>query len=243
MINDIKAIMWKEWKEFFFQQTIRSKLTTLIAIAVIGVLLPIKRGAGWFDLPFFYTVGAIGPLLTMSTVICDLFAGERERHTLETLLASRLSDRGIVLGKLIFAMSYAAGITLLLLLLNVIAVNVEYYKGVSLIFSVRAILIVAVINFSLALFGSLIGAIISIKAATVKQAQLILSVSIIVLLFLISSLITNYLPTSVIPITLHLYNVLGPNLSIVLLCIIFLKINLLILQYVFSRYKRVKIFG
>ena len=40
-------------------------------------------------------------------MIADGIPGERERHTLETLLASRLSDRSILLGKVMAAVPTA----------------------------------------------------------------------------------------------------------------------------------------
>ena len=41
---------------------------------------------------------------TASTLIVDAVAGERERHTLETLLASPASDTGIIVGKMAAAL-------------------------------------------------------------------------------------------------------------------------------------------
>jgi ABC-2 type transport system permease protein len=44
---------------------------------------------------------------TASTMIVDAVAGERERHTLETLLASPASDIGIIAGKIVAVVVYA----------------------------------------------------------------------------------------------------------------------------------------
>lgn len=46
------------------------------------------------------------PLVLTLTMVADSFAGERERHALETLLASRLSDRAILLGEAAALTSY-----------------------------------------------------------------------------------------------------------------------------------------
>ncbi len=46
-------------------------------------------------------------------MITDSIAGERERQTLETLLASRLPDRAIVLGKIIAVTLFGWGLLLL----------------------------------------------------------------------------------------------------------------------------------
>ena len=68
-------------------------------IAVFGVFLPLQNGASWVTSPITMVYWAWMPLMLVTGVIADSFAGERERHTLETLLASRLPDRAILLGK------------------------------------------------------------------------------------------------------------------------------------------------
>ena len=53
--------------------------------------------------------------MMVSSLVADSFAGERERHTLETLLASRLPDRAILAGKLLVPVAVAWGAALLAL--------------------------------------------------------------------------------------------------------------------------------
>ena len=238
MIKQIQAIVWKEWREFFFQQSIKDKLQTIVLIAVIGVILPINKGPQWFDLPFFYGVALMGPLLMAVTILCDLFVGERERHTLETLLASRLSDKGIVLGKILFAVSYATCITILLLTLNVVALNVEYYKGTFLIFSLKSALILAAINFFMAFFTALVGIVISMGAKTVKQGQLTLTITLIALV-LLPSLLLNMLPGGFKNAISHYYAPISSETVFVLGGLLFIIIDLLILKVIFYRFKKV----
>ena len=49
---------------------------------------------------------------------------ERERHTLETLLSTRLSDHTILLGKIGATVSYAWGMTQIVLLIALVPVNI-----------------------------------------------------------------------------------------------------------------------
>jgi ABC-2 type transport system permease protein len=58
-------------------------------------------------------------------LISDAIAGERERHTLETLLASRISDQAILLGKVLVTVGYNWGMTLFCLLLGSVVVNLS----------------------------------------------------------------------------------------------------------------------
>jgi len=66
------------------------------------------------------------PLFLVMGVIAYSFAGDRERHTLETLLASRLSNRAILLGKIAAAVGYALRVTLLSLAAGLVTVNVAH---------------------------------------------------------------------------------------------------------------------
>jgi len=236
MVSDIKAIVWKEWREFFFQQSIKSKIQTIVLIAVIGVALPVNKGAHWFDLPFFYGVAVMGPVLMMVTVVCDLFVGERERHTLETLLASRLSDKSIVLGKILFAVSYATSITALLIALNIIALNLAYYKSSILIFSPRSALILTFINFFTAFLAALIGIAVSIGAKTVKQGQLTLTVSFLILVLLPPLLIKN-LPNNFTHVFSRFYNSISSVTAFTLTALILIVVNLAILKFILYRFK------
>ncbi|MFM7250380.1 MAG: ABC-2 type transporter, partial [Planctomycetaceae bacterium] len=114
MGHDILIVARKEWLEIFDQllRLRRGGWSMLIVIAVLGVASPLQMGRDWLDSPlmFFYW-----PLLTSSTtssLIADAIAGERERHTLETLLATRLSDAAILIGKVVAAVTYGVGFAL-----------------------------------------------------------------------------------------------------------------------------------
>lgn len=84
----------------------RKPLTrTLGVVAVFGLVVP-HRLTGVANLPAFFAVFmAFVPARLMAM---DSLAGERERGTLESLLASPLSDRGIAVGKVAAATVYGA---------------------------------------------------------------------------------------------------------------------------------------
>ncbi len=123
------------------------------------------------------------PLFLVTSVIADSFAGERERQTLETLLASRLSDHAILFGKVGAAVGYGVGITWLSLLLGLVTVNLAHGQGNLLLYRLP-------VGFGIAGLGLLgaglvasAGVLVSLPAATVRQAQQTLSIAIVVLLF------------------------------------------------------------
>jgi ABC-2 type transport system permease protein len=123
-------------------------------------------------------------------VISDAIAGERERHTLETLLASRISDRAILLSKVMVAVAYNWAVTLLCLLLGSLVINLsqglrpwEFYRPISL-FSV-----VLVLCFLVTLLAASGGVLISLKSATVRQASQTMLLGLIMLGLAISMVI------------------------------------------------------
>lgn len=78
---------------------------TLVVVAVFGLLIPL-RVEGAANLPAFFAV--FMAFVPARIVAIDAYAGERERGTLEVLLASPLSDRGIAVGKIVAATLYGA---------------------------------------------------------------------------------------------------------------------------------------
>ncbi|NMB88377.1 MAG: ABC-2 type transporter, partial [Chloroflexi bacterium] len=111
MFTDIVTIIHKEWKEIFIQRgSARSGwASVLVILGVVGVLMPLQSGREWLENPLLTVVWSWLPIFLTIHMVTDAIAGERERHTLETLLASRLSDLAIILGKLGAAVLYGWG--------------------------------------------------------------------------------------------------------------------------------------
>jgi len=173
MIRDIFTIVKKELKEILLHGPgLRGgKLGLLVFIAVFGIFLPLQSGREWLNSPVNLMIWGWVPFLLVSGVVADSFAGERERHTLETLLASRLSDRAILAGKIIAALVYGWGITLVSLLVALVTINIAYGGGQLLLFPWKIGLGVMMISLLVASLAAGLGVLISLRAATVRQAQ------------------------------------------------------------------------
>jgi ABC-2 type transport system permease protein len=117
----------------------------------------------------------------VSSLIADSVAGERERHTLETLLASRLSDSAILIGKIIAAMLYGVGFAVANLVIGLIAVNVAHSENGLILFRAQRFIVTIVLTILASLLMAGIGVFISLRASTVKQAQQAFGIAIIVL--------------------------------------------------------------
>lgn len=194
-MNDLWTMIWKEWKDFLWSGGRSDLLRPLLNIAVLGILLPLSFRQSWIDLgPAPVLIILFTPFMFVILVISDAIAGERERHTLETLLASRISDRAILLSKVLVAVAYNWAATLLCLLLGALVVNLsqglrdwEFYQPLSLFF------VVLVLCFLTTLLAASGGVLISLKSATVRQASQTMLLGLI-LLGLAISLVVRLLP-------------------------------------------------
>jgi ABC-2 type transport system permease protein len=185
-MNDILTMVWKESKDVFFQGGWRSLIRPLIVVGIIGIYLPLQLGLQWVDLtpigmllllwiPFFMIISFIG----------DVIAGERERHTLETLLASRMPDRAILLGKVVTTVLYAWGMSVLSLLLGLALVNLFRTQGSWTFYPLDLFVDALVLSLLFSVLGASAGVLISLRVSTVRQTQQILSVGTIVFVFAI----------------------------------------------------------
>lgn len=177
MIPDILTVMAKEWRELLrLRGRIRYSVIWVAALlGLFGIVFP----AATSGMSVFSGLGLVFsfwvPTIMVTPVVADAFAGERERRTLETLLASRLSSLSILLGKFALALSYGLASMLLLVAIShataLLALPDDLksrypppgYGAWLLVSTTIAFLIVA-------LFAGL-GMVVSIKAPTVRQAQ------------------------------------------------------------------------
>jgi ABC-2 type transport system permease protein len=123
------------------------------------------------------------PFLLISMFGGDAIAGERERHTLETLLDSRISDRAILLGKIMVMVGTAWGMARARLLLGLLSANRASGPGRWAFYGSFGLLVEALALSRLtSLLATSVGVVISLRAATVRQAQQLVLVAALVLL-------------------------------------------------------------
>ena len=90
--------------------------------------------------------------IVVLAAVCDSFPGERERHTIETLLASALPDEALLLGKILASVIYGWGLVLILLITILIGANVKNYPAMYPLSTILAALVVTPL--SLILFST-----------------------------------------------------------------------------------------
>lgn len=197
-MNDIMTIVGKELNEFWKARgSLRSRLVSFLPILLVwGVYLPLQQRDIWMAAPEGLGVWfMVLPLILAGGTAADSFAGERERHTLETLLATRLSDRDIFVGKVLATVIYCAGIVWSCALLTLITFNVTRGTRPVFMYSLSVLLLLTLGTILISLLMTGIGVLVSLKAASVRAAAQIFSV-ITLAVFLGGPVLLQALPES-----------------------------------------------
>jgi len=183
MITDILTVAAKELREVltFGDARGRGKLSLVILVLIFGIVIPIQNGREWVTSPMNIMVWGWMPFLWVSGIVADLFAGERERHTLEALLATRLSDQSILFGKLLAALTYGFTLTWIIMIASIITVNVAFGSGGLLFYPLEITLGALVFSILISGLSACIGVLVSLRAGSVRQAQQAMSAGMLVL--------------------------------------------------------------
>ncbi len=196
MIADVWTVFWKEWKEFLLAPgSLRGNVQhQLLLIFVFAVFLPLETGRTLVNSPLALGYWASVPMMLVNSMVADAFAGERERHTLETLLSTRMPDRPILYGKVLAAVAYGWGATMVSQVFGLIVVNVVHGHGQLLLYPPSVAVAGVVLSLLIAGLAASVGSLVSLRAATVRQA--VQTLSIVTLLFwLVPMLGLTLIPT------------------------------------------------
>jgi ABC-2 type transport system permease protein len=171
MINDIQSVMWKESKSLFRRRASRSNLLRIIlAPGLLAFVFPITWGPDWVtDFPALI-IAFIAPAVLVGVLIPDSFAGERERHTLGTLLATRLPDQAILLGKMLPPVLVGWGSGLLFTLLSLVIVNIANGDGSLLLYTPTITFGILSLSFLSSTVMAAGGVLTSLRSETVQDA-------------------------------------------------------------------------
>jgi len=238
VIRDIWTVAWREWKELLSREGgLSGKLGLLIFGTFVGIFLPSQLGAAWIEAPWVTLFWAWMPLFLVTAVTADAFAGERERHTLETLLASRLPDAAILLGKVLATVLYVWGLALVCMPIGLVTVNLMYADGGLLLYSPATFVSLAGLSLLSTLLGAATGVLVSLRAASVRTAQQNLSMISIALAF-IPVLAFQALPMRLKAAVLTYF--MGASISevVVLLAAVLAALDITLLLIAMARFRR-----
>lgn len=240
--SDACTIARKDIQELRTNGTSQSGYLRLLTAVIIGGVY------GWHasvDGGSSFLVIGIATFLACSAVIpgaADSFAGERERHTLETLLATRASARAIVLGKYLggIAVAVAAG---LLTMLGALFGG-ALHSSASIPAALQPGIIVGVIA-GPALVGGLVaaaGMTVSMRSATVKDALQLLSfgllaITLVPVLFARYGLFKDWLRFA------RWFHERGAAAVILAVVMALVLLNVLVLSTIVARFDRGRLIG
>jgi ABC-2 type transport system permease protein len=188
--TDLSTVLWKEWRSLMGGRARRQLLIIGGVLAAMALIFPIEDGRGWVSDPVGMGIlGIVMPMLVVSVIVPDAIAGERERHTLATLLASRLPDRAILYGKLGIAVvtGWLTGIVMLAVAL--VAANLSAAPPAPLLYEPAVLVAVLALGLLVAILAGGIGFFVSLRASTAQEAQQLTGVGMMVPLMLASFLL------------------------------------------------------
>jgi ABC-2 type transport system permease protein len=138
---------------------------------LLAIYLPLQEGPRWVDGPLSLLLAFVAPLILVGISVPDSFAGERERHTLPTLLASRLPDRAILLGKISTSVAFGWLVTLAMLAVSLVVANAAHWDGQVSFYQPSILLADLGLGFLVAMLTATAGVLFSLRSATAQEAQ------------------------------------------------------------------------
>lgn len=171
MFSDLLTMVWKEAKVQFRGRGKKSSFARqLIAPIVLACIFPITWGPDWVNEFPALIIAFITPAVIVGVMIPDSFAGERERHTLDTLLASRLPDRAILFGKMILPLMVGWGTSLTLTLVSLVVVNLAHGENGVLVYNPTITIGIIYLSFLSASMMAGGGILTSLAATSTQEA-------------------------------------------------------------------------
>lgn len=235
MIPDVAAVVWKERKAVFRQPGSRTRILIGFGapIGVFALYTPLSAGPDWVrDIDSLF-IAVFLPMTVAMITTPDSFAGEKERRTLSTLLASRLSDRAILFGKVAFNVALAWGCVLVTLLLSLVVVNVANSDGGLLMLTPLLLTADLLISFLVAVLAVSVGVLVSLRSVTVQQAQqtlaaVLFSVPLVLgpILFLVASKWPEWAPQELLAGLDPAVILLGATLALVVIDVALLGLGM-----------------
>ena len=243
--RDIQTVMWKEWKELVASTGLkRGGYRLLLIVAILVVLEPLQSSAHWFDspLPILFD-GLYLPFALLTSLAASAFAGERERHTLETLIATRLSDRAILLGKIIALTlcGWTLSLVASLAQIGVVAVaSAARHTQTRAFYSAPVIVGILVLSplFSLLITG--VGSALSLRAVSVQQAQQMLTVAFLTLA-IVPVVAVQLIPAQTRAQIVRWFVQFGPMTALIVIALVVALIDGVIVATTLARFRRARL--
>ena len=210
MCRNFHAMLWKEWlgiKSMFLTPNIflSGIWGGVVLIIAFGIYEPFKTGPDWILSPIMlFSSMILIPFCISGTMTPDSFAGERERHTLEPLLNTPLSDLVLLYGKIVFPASLGWATSMVAMFAGIFVANNFTLSSKLFMSHIDAILFTSIGSLAFSIFITIIGVAASLHAINVMQAQLKLVTAIFPVLLIPAFLIGPFSPIQLRSVTSQL---------------------------------------
>jgi ABC-2 type transport system permease protein len=191
MLGDAWTVTRKELVEIFGDPLSRRGALVQSAILIfgLGVMVPESMAPLWLaGSPDAIQLFLILPSIIAGGLAADAFAGERERRTLETLLATPLSDTSIVFGKAAAAILASFTASLIALLVSITTVQIVARPHYLFIPAPEIWAGVLLAAFASASLTTTIAIVLSLRIPVARSVQQMVAVLFIVPILLLSML-------------------------------------------------------
>jgi ABC-2 type transport system permease protein len=247
LFRSLQVMILKEWSElraafFNWSRWNPATLPLLLMIAAFSIYEPFRIGSDWttssimlFSFSLLLTIIAVGSIIPYS------FGGERERHTLEPLLATPISNIAILLGKIIVPTIYGWGMAILNMVMSLLSINLAFGQGRILFYPVNIAIGVIVMSLLISLFIASVGVLASLHAATVMQAQRTLAAILFFPLFIPAFLIGPMSPSAWKYTVSQLLVTMGASKSFIILATILVMLIVVTMFVTLIRFHREKL--
>jgi ABC-2 type transport system permease protein len=175
MIDDIRTVMWKERLEQSEQgESLRDRIAgfvmPLVGLGFMAVMLPLAFKTAWATTPAALTLSFLIPMMAVGVGIVDTFVGERERRTLEPLLATRLPDHAILFGKMGVIVALSMKFTLGMQVISLLVLNLSHREHAPMLPTLPLLAAIVAVALLASIVLASIGVLVSLRAETIKQA-------------------------------------------------------------------------
>lgn len=242
MIDEILIVARKEFIETLTNPKSRRQtlITLVVTVAIVDVAPAFLIQRYWPNVGIAFALALFSLVITPMMTTADSIAGERERHTLETLLATRLSDTAIVLGKILALVTISVGSALLMLFQAIIVLSAIFGNWGAVPLLLAAILGVTLVGVVASVFLCSIGVLVSMRAQTVQGAQQALAFTMMPL-FMLPGLAMPLLGTERVLALLDSSPQLPPLFLIGLVALAILGLDVMLLALVARAFRRPRV--
>jgi ABC-2 type transport system permease protein len=200
LIRSTFVLMRKKWEDikaslFSYHNLLAGMWPIFLFCAAFGIYEPLRIGHEWLQSPVMvFSLSMLIPFVVIGFISPYSFVGERERGTLEHLLATPVSDQALLFGKIGMPVLLGWGATLLTLLLGLGSINFLSTTGILVFYPLNTIILTALSSLLFSFLVATIGTSFSFYAKTFLDAQRNLVMTLFIPMLLPAFLVGNLMP-------------------------------------------------